>query len=212
VLPPLMSLLKRSFRKNECVLIDDASTDTSNKLVRFFTKKQPRLRLITHTKNLGIAHTYRELYKRAKGDIVVLFSLDGGWDPRDAIRLAVALEDGKYDMMIGVRSHKQYTLWRKIISRIYNDVTLFCFGVKTSDAGSIKAIRKQVLENIPIISKGVFDEAERIIKAKKRGYRIGYLPVSHLRGSTKQHGIRMSHVVVAALDVFRVFLREFHTT
>lgn len=208
IVPELVSGLRASFKKSECVMIDDASSDASSAWVTSYIKKHHTIRFFTHPVNQGIAKTYRELYRRATGDIVVLFSMDGAWDPKDAIRLAQELEKGRFDIVIGVRKHKQYTLWRKIISVIYNRMTYVLFGVKTADAGSIKAMRRKVVETIPIISHGVFDEAERIIRAKKAGYRIGYLAVSHRAIGVKQKGIRLSHVHEAVIDAARVFFHS----
>lgn len=204
VLPQLVALLKETCDHFECLLIDDASSDGSREWAERYIKGKRALRLISHKKNLGIAQTYRQLYKEAKGDIVVLFSLDGEWDPKDTVRLANSLQSEKLDMVIGIRSKKQYTPWRMIVSTLYNVATRVLFGVKTGDAGSIKAMRKKIISLIPIVSRGVFDEAERIIRAKKMGYRIGFLPVNHKGVIKSQRGIRLRHVCEAVTDMIRV--------
>lgn len=207
VLPILEKLLATSqFTNWEIVLIDDASTDGSRQWVGEYVKGKKHIRLFLHDHNQGIAKTYRELYRRAQNDVVVLFSLDGEWDPTDTMLLAETLVQKNYDIVVGVRRQKSYTVWRRIVSAIYNKVTRLFFGVDTRDAGSIKAMRKEVIEKIPIISKGVFDEAERLIRAKHAGYTVGFVNVGHNPAQKVHRGIRITHVIGAFFDSIRVFI------
>ena len=206
VLPLLVRVFRRSFPSSELLLIDDGSTDGSRSWIQAFAKGKPYIRVMMHTHNVGIAKTYQELYRRARGDVIVLFSLDGEWDPSDPVNLAQTLMIKRYDVVVGVRTHKQYTVWRRVVSSFYNKLTAGLFGVPTRDAGSIKAIRKVVTADIPIISAGVFDEAERIIRASKLGYRIGFVDVHHNAAQKKRRGIRMAHIYQAVVDMLRVFV------
>ncbi len=207
-LPLLERLAGSHFSRWEIVLIDDGSQDNGPAWIRRYVKERKHIHVYFHQKNQGIAKTYRELYARTKGDVIVLFSLDGGWDPSDAVRLAQNAIDDQLDIVVGVRKKKSYTLWRSVVSICYNCATRFLFGVDTKDAGSIKAIRKEVIQKIPIVSRGVFDEAERIIKAKRLGFRIGYLPVSHSASrDKKRRGIRPQHVIEALDDLVSVLKR-----
>ena len=63
-------------------------------------------------------------------------------------------------------------------SGTFNLLPLILFGVRTYDAGSIKLFRADVLA-IPLISRSPFREAERIIRANRRGYRVGAIEVEH---------------------------------
>lgn len=195
------ALLAKRHISYEIICIDDASCDGSLALAKKLAKKLPHLRIFTHIINQGIARTYRELYEKANGERVVLFSLDGEWDPSDVGRLL----DRNEDIVIGCRMHKQYSLWRAFVSYTYNVLMRALFGVSTRDAGSIKVFRKEVLQRIPIISVGVFDEAERVIRAVRAGYSLGYIPISHYKKVKQKRGIRIGHVVEAVIDMVRVY-------
>lgn len=205
ILPHLVGVLSRSFKEWEILLIDDRSTDGSREWITTYAKGKKHLRIFFHKNNQGIALTYRELYRRAEGNSVVLFSLDGEWDPRDCVRLVQMLTHDRVDIVIGVRQNKKYTAWRAVVSFLYNRCTRMLFGIDTRDAGSIKAMKKTVIKTIPIISHGVFDEAERIIRAKKAGYQIGYLTIHHNKTSKVHRGIHPRHVFEACFDMWRVF-------
>ncbi len=200
VLFSLDALLKKRRVSYEIVCIDDKSNDDSLKVTRACAKKIPAMRLYEHATNQGIAKTYRELYAKARGSRVVLFSLDGEWNPHDVDTLLNANED----IVIGCRTQKQYTPWRAFVSYTYNVLMQVLFSVSTRDAGSIKAFNKKVLA-LPIISVGVFDEAERLIRAVKKGYSIGYVPIAHFKKVKKKRGITLRHVAEAVVDMVRVY-------
>jgi dolichol-phosphate mannosyltransferase len=115
VLLSLVSILSKRKVPYEIVCIDDCSTDGSLTVARRLANTIPALRIFSHSTNKGIAHTYRELYARARGDRVVLFSLDGEWDPRDVGRLL----DKKEDIRLGAE-HISNTRSERFVSYMYN--------------------------------------------------------------------------------------------
>ncbi len=206
VIRQLQKLLGRSGRTYEIVIVDDESHDGTVELLKKYSRNRKNLRVFYHKDNLGIAETYRELYQRARYQIIVLFSLDGEWEPVDVLRLIEKLERDTLDMVVGWRQKKAYRCGRKLVSMVYNYVTRLLFGVSTYDAGSIKAMRKELLDTIPIVSVGVFDEAERIIRASRAGYRIGFLPVSHNSVSHKRlFSPKFRLIGQAVVDMVRVW-------
>ncbi len=204
VLTELVALLKQRGGRFEVVIIDDESRDETAAVLRQFALNKPYIRLFFHQKNQGIARVYRELYRRARYPIIVLFSLDGEWDPKDALRLVDKLERENLDITIGWRKIKAYRCGRKIVSTLYNYFVTIVFHVPSYDAGSIKAMRKRVAE-IPIISRGVFDEAERIVRAHRMGYRIGVLPVRHQSLKKRRFLPRLTLIAEALIDFVRVW-------
>jgi len=187
----------------ELVLLDDASADESVDLVRKLCKKYPEIRLSTHKKNQGIARTYRELYAKARGKIVALFSLDGEWDTDDLFSLVLHQKNCGCDIVVGDRRMKHYSMFRSVVSWMYNRLTKIVFGVATHDAGSIKVFQRHVLQ-LPIISRGVFDEAERLIRADKAGYMMHHISISQIPTEKKRTGISIRHIVEALVDMVRV--------
>jgi hypothetical protein len=74
----------------ELIVIDDASTDGSQAVVKRLAESDERVRAILHTRNRGHIATYNEGLAQARGDYVVLLSADDALAP-GALQRATAL-------------------------------------------------------------------------------------------------------------------------
>ncbi len=122
----------------------------------------------------------------------------------DSLPLIAAF--GEADIVIARRINKNYGIFRSVISHIFNLVPLTLFGVKTSDAGAVKLVRREIIQRVRIISHSPFSEAERLIRASRLGYRVNSIPtVTQRRRSGVSHGVRFDVLVAAVSDVCRVW-------
>src|SRR3989344_7907586 len=62
------SILNQAYKDYELLIIDDASTDTSRKIIHSY--HDPRIRLIENTGNLGLIKTLNHGLSLAKGDYI----------------------------------------------------------------------------------------------------------------------------------------------
>jgi hypothetical protein len=93
-----------------------------------------------------------------------------------------------------------------MVSAVFNLVPRLAFGVRTYDAGSVKLTRREVLTDIPVISRSPFSEAERLIRASRAGYRIGSVPVDFNPRTTGESSvIKKGTLLLAMQDVLRVW-------
>lgn len=186
----------------EILVVDDASTDNSLAVLREFESRHSDLvRVLTHKKNQGIAKAFRTLDANARGRYVFLIGSDGQWRMAECLRMMAARVER--EVIVGRRRRKQYKPLRTLISWAYNALPVVLFGVRTYDAGSIKLYPAE-LARMKLISRGVFDEAERLIRARKRGYSIRAIDVEHLgRKAGKASGARWSLVFEAVGDLCR---------
>jgi glycosyltransferase involved in cell wall biosynthesis len=162
----------------EIVVVDDASTDGSLALLRDWQARNPGLsvRILRHETNRGIAAACATLFAAARGEYVFLNGADGQCRAAEALRM-MELRD-RYDIIVGRRRDKHYTWRRALISGAFNVLPRLLFGVQTHDAGSIKLIRASLLR-IELLSRSPFAEAERIIRASRRGFRVGAICVDN---------------------------------
>jgi dolichol-phosphate mannosyltransferase len=191
----------------EIVVVDDASTDASLAILQAYQERHPELplRVLRHERNGGIAAACATLFAAARGRYVFLNGSDGQCKTAEGLRL-MQMRD-RYDIVIGWRIDKHYTARRALISGAFNLLPRLLFGVRTYDAGSIKVVRRDLLQ-LPLCSRGPFAEAERIVRASRRGCRVGVLEVeSRPRHGGRSTGARWGLVAQAVLDLLRCWWR-----
>lgn len=189
---------------HELVLLDDASTDRTASILAEFQSRHPRvLRVLRHEINQGIIATCEDLYAAARGRFVFVNGSDGQWKCAELARMLPLLD--RYDLVVGRRRHKRYGLRRRLISGLFNLLPRLLFGVNTHDAGSIKLFRRDVLR-IALLSRSPFREAERIIRARRLGYRVGVVDVEHHdRRGGRATGARWRLIAQSLCDLGRCF-------
>jgi glycosyltransferase involved in cell wall biosynthesis len=188
----------------EIVCLDDSSTDSTPAILKKLAASVPKLRVLTHEKNQGIYASFHDLFTSARGTHVYLTASDGQWPADNLIMMLAELEAGA-DLVVGVRPNRSeiYSASRRAISFLFNLLPRIFFGVKTSDAGSIKLGVRDVFK-FDLISRSPFVEAERIIQARRRGYRVAFVPIQFLsRTAGKERGASWRNVRRSLIDCFR---------
>ena len=199
------STIERTSMSGEILVIDDGSTDRTWQILCDAQNTLPRLKLRRHQTNQGIAATFAELYQWGNKDLVFLNSADGQWKMSTLLQL-LPLSD-QHEIVIARRPVKHYSLSRLVVSWLFNALPVILFATRTYDAGSVKLVRRAIYDDIPIISRGVFGEAERLIRARRRGLRIGVRDVEHYpRLSGKALGAKPALVYQAMIDLLRCWL------
>ena len=209
VLREAHELLSASDLDYEILVCNDGSADGTGRIIDEFARTTPRMRAIQHEKNRGIRETFEHLYAEATKEFVFLNSTDRQWDTRILFDMLPLAND--YDIIIASRRHKHYSVTRTFVSWLFNLVPRVLFGVATHDAGAVKLVRREVITRFPAVSKSPFNEAERLIKAARAGYRIKDFPVEiQPRKAGKARGVTFRSVTAAIGDVFRVW-RDIHS-
>jgi len=196
--------LKQASVAGEILVIDDGSADHTWEILCNIQKTVPILQIRRHSMNRGIALTFAELYRWASKELVFLNSADGQWKMSALLELLPMA--GQHDIVVARRRVKHYGYSRHLVSWLFNALPVILFATRTYDAGSVKLVRRAIYD-IPIISSGVFGEAERIIRARRRGFRIGVKEVEHFpRRSGKALGASLSLTIEAVIDLLRCWV------
>jgi glycosyltransferase involved in cell wall biosynthesis len=97
----LESLLNQSYRNLEVVVVDDASSDDTYKVLTEMQAEDPRLVLLRNEKNLGCSGARNRGLRVATGDYLAFLDDDDEYLPDSiAIRVSMLLNDPQIDVLV----------------------------------------------------------------------------------------------------------------
>ena len=191
----------------EVLVVDDASGDGTAEILERLGREHPELRVVRHDENRGIVGSFKTIYSQARKELLFMNAADGQWSMEELFPMLEALRSGPFDLVIGNRARKHYTPYRRFVSACFRILSEKLFQVKLWDPGSIKLMREPI-RRIPVDSRGVFEQAERIIRAHALGYRVAKVDVEHLpRTSGRGRGASWRNVVGGVRDLARFYIR-----
>ncbi|MEO0254790.1 MAG: glycosyltransferase family 2 protein [candidate division WOR-3 bacterium] len=130
----------------EFIYIDDGSTDNTREKIKPYLKEKNYLKFVSYRRNMGKTYALQKGMELAEGEIFIIFDADLQFTFEDAKRLVDKIEEG-FDIVCGKKTGKYN---KKIVSFFYNNLTRLLFNVPATDMNSIKAIRRKVLEEVPL--------------------------------------------------------------
>lgn len=185
----LESELKKITDNYELMIVDDSSKDKTGEISRRIAKE--KIKYMRFENGPSRRENLAEAMKQAKKETIVFIDVDLSADLKHLRELLENLEG--YDMNIGSRYSgisARRTFFRKSISVIYNTILRVLFNSKIKDHQcGFKAYKKEVI--LDLIKDAGYDksfirgwvwDAEILIRAQKKGYRIREFPVKWDRG------------------------------
>jgi glycosyltransferase involved in cell wall biosynthesis len=196
----------------EVIVVNDASTDDTKKIVERFTKKNRNVKLINHAKNLGKGAGIVTASKIVNGDLSIIQDADFEYSPNEIIRLVKAYELNPGCAIYGSRnlnkrnghSYLSYFLGNKIL----NFVTNLLYGTRITDMETCyKLIPSKLFKKLKLSSKGFEIEPEITGKISMLNCKIVEIPISYKPRSIEEgKKIRWIDGVWAIVELLRVRL------
>jgi SAM-dependent methyltransferase len=195
----------------EVIVVDDGSTDGSDRIVEEFVTRHPdKVRLLRHKRNRGKGAAVRTAVGQARGEYCLIQDADLEYDPREYLRLLKPLVEGKADAVYGSRfmivaERRVMYFWHSIANRFMTGLCNLVSDLNLTDMGTgYKAFRTAMLAEMPIRCDRFGVEPEITIKLARRGARIYEVPVSYY-GRTYEEGkkIRTRDAVGMFLTIVR---------
>jgi|HubBroStandDraft_6_1064221.scaffolds.fasta_scaffold23582_3 abequosyltransferase len=112
----LQSIVCQATEQVEIVVLDGASTDNTEEVVRGFQVSFPRLRYVRQSTNMGVDHDFAEAVDLARGEYCWLFSDDDLLKP-DAIQTVLDAMGGNYGLIIANAEVRNADLSKLLISQ-----------------------------------------------------------------------------------------------
>jgi glycosyltransferase involved in cell wall biosynthesis len=205
----LTEVLGSSGLEYEVIVVDDGSTDGTDRVLADLAAADPRLKVIELRRNFGQTAAMSAGFDHARGAVIVPMDGDLQNDPADIPRLLTKLDEG-YDLVSGWRRNRHDTFIRRFPSRVANWLIGAVTGVKLHDYGcTLKAYRAEIAKEIRL-----YGEMHRFLPAlaSMMGARIVEIPVTHhaRRHGKSKYGVRRTFKVL--LDLLTVRFLSSHGT
>ena len=155
------------------VVCDDGSTDNTHEIA-----DSAGAEVIRHEKNIGKGESLRSLFKFARHsnhDIIVTIDGDGQFLPEEIPKLVKGIEKDKSDLVIGYRFDDTTEMpdYRRFGNKLLDKMTNMVEEISVRDTQSgFRAYSRKVIDDIEFKMKGFGADAEILIDAAKKGYRL----------------------------------------
>jgi glycosyltransferase involved in cell wall biosynthesis len=150
-LPEFVRLCQEALAKApftfEIVVVNDGSRDDSAEVLAELARRYPFLRVVTHRRQRGIADALHSAGDAASGDVMVFYPADLQYLPEDIPALVAPILEGRADIVTGTKQGKYE---KAFVSRIYNALCRWLFGVRVTDLNSVKAFRREIMMGQPL--------------------------------------------------------------
>lgn len=203
-----IDVLKKIAKRWEIIVIDDGSKDKTGEVVKRIIKKEPRVRLITHTPNRGYGAALKSGFYNSQYRWIAFTDADGQFDFSEITSFFEKQRETGADLVIGYYLKRAVPFYRILGSKLWELAVFLTFGLKVKDIDcGFKLIKKEVIEKIPPLEaeRGPFISSELLIKAKKKGFKIVQIGVHHYpRRAGKATGANLKVVLSGLKDLIKL--------
>lgn len=155
----------------EVIVVNDGSRDGTDRVLRELERQYPFLEVVTHRRQRGIADALRSAGEVARGDVFVFYPADLQYLPEDIPGLVAPILENRADIVTGTKQGKYE---KAFVSRVYNGLCRWLFGIRVTDLNSVKAYRREVMLGVPLRPDW---HRYMVVIAAADGYRLTSLPV-----------------------------------
>jgi len=199
------------------VVVYEASTDKSIQLVKEFAEKDNHIKLVIQPKDKkGVGYAIRMGFDAAKYEHIFYTDADNQFDLEEIENFLSHISN--FDIIAGYRKKRNDNFLRILTAKIYNLIVWIFFGIKEKDVDcAFRYVNKKIFEKVKLVCTLGVGTTELLAKARKAGYKIKELPVTHYPrafGESKFEGKGVNlprlSVVISLIKEMKLLWKDMH--
>ncbi len=202
-------VLLKTAKNWEIIVINDGSIDRTEEITKNLSKEDSRIKVITHEQNRGYGGSLQTGFYNSKYNWITFTDSDGQFDFSEIDKFTTKAQETNADLVIGYYKSRKVSKFKIITSKAWEFAVYLLFGLHVRDIDcGFKLISRTVIDTIPHLEseRGAFVSSELLIKARKAGFKIVEIPVTHYpRIVGKGTGRDLSVIIKSFVDLFRLW-------
>lgn len=188
----------------EVIIVNDGSSDGTAQIADEIAGQKDRVKVVHHRTNLGYGAALQSGFKAATKELVFYTDGDGQFDMNEMPPLLRLME--QYDIVSCYRLNRQDNLIRKINGWCWTKLVCLLFGMKIRDIDcAFKLYKREIFDNIKLVSTGALIDAEILARAVRKGYRVTQQGIHHYpRTAGAQTGANLRVILRAFKELLKL--------
>lgn len=203
-----ISIIRKYTNRYEIIVVDDASTDSSKKVLQNLSKKYKKLKLIFHSENLGYGGALKSGFKTAKYELIFYTDGDGQYDISE-LPILLSLMSKDVDFINGIKMSRHDPTYRIVMGNLYSFFARWLFWTPIADIDcDFRLIRKKIIKKIELNSSSGAICIELVKKSQIAGAKFRQVSIHHL---SRQFGVsqffRINRILSTLQDIFSLWMQ-----
>jgi len=188
----------------EILVVNDGSSDNTGQLADALAAQYDTIKTIHHPVNRGYGAALQSGFGAASKEFVFYTDGDGQFDIKEMPPLLDLIRE--YDIVSAYRLNRQDSLMRRINGWCWTKLVCLMFGMRIRDIDcAFKLYRREIIDDMPMLSTGALIDAEILARATRRGARIVQTGVHHFAcTSGGQTGANPGVILRAFQELFQL--------
>ncbi len=204
VVEQALTVLEKLNADFEVIIVNDGSSDSTGQIADEIAGQKDRVKVVHHRTNLGYGAALQSGFKAATKELVFYTDGDGQFDINEMPPLLRLME--QYDIVSCYRLNRQDNLIRKINGWCWTKLVCLLFSMKIRDIDcAFKLYKREIFDNIKVVSTGALIDAEILARAVRKGYRVTQQGIHHYpRTAGAQTGANLRVILRAFKELLKL--------
>lgn len=201
-----LNLIKKLINTFEVIVVDDGSSDNTDRILQKLKKRYKKLKIIRHKFNQGLGAAIKTGINQATKSYATYLPADGQVFLRE---ITEGLKVAPFcDLVLTYRGkRKDYNPYRHLLSSSLMIFMKIFFGLNYKDYNWVHIYKRDLFNHIKTKSKGVFYLGEVVVRTKQAGFKILEAQAKyHPRSSGYSKNARLIVVMKTLRDLLALWL------